>query len=160
VQEIVRQANPADLIQVYLMGFDTWSDGRPEADYLEACQASPKYKRGTWYVLDADSQLLSSLIVYQLSPERLGIGSIATPKSLRKKGYASKLLSKVISQLEEQYPGAVIFLYSEISPEFYERFGFQRLPPALQRYEEAVCMVRGRAIQSFGTDRSITPEYF
>ena len=88
-----RQAAQDDLDAVYMMGFDVWADGNSAAKYLEGCRASPKYKAGTWYVLEQKNVLVSSLIVYRLGPARFGIGSIATPNHLRKMGYASDLIS-------------------------------------------------------------------
>lgn len=142
------------------MGFDVWAEGASETDYLDSCRTSPKYKKGTWYVLEEDSYLLSSLIAYQQGPKQFGIGSISTPKSLRKNGYASYLILNVIAELEEMDPEVTIFLYSDISPEFYEKFGFQRLPAELQRYKTTICMARGSAVQNLITDKAATPEYF
>lgn len=158
--ETFRKAVPSDLDQIYFMGIDVWADGASDTDYLEACRASPKYKRGTWYVLEKDSNLLSSLIVYQHNAKQFGIGSIATPKLLRKKGYASKLILKVINELEQKAKEVTIFLYSDISPEFYEKFGFYRLPSEFQRYKTTICMARGSIGQNIVTDKSATPEYF
>ena len=160
MSEILRKAVQSDLDQIYLMGIDVWAEGATDTDYLDACRSSPKYKRGTWYVLEKDSNLLSSLIVYQQGSKQFGIGSIATPKFLRKKGYASKLIFKVVAELEQKDQEVTIFLYSDISPEFYEKFGFQRLPSQLQRYKATICMARGIAVQSVVTDESATPEYF
>lgn len=155
-----RKANPIEFDQIYLMGSDVWADGS-EAEYLHACRTSPKYARGTWYVLEnANGVITSSLIVYKLAPEQFGIGSIATSKALRKQGHASKLISDILRQINEESSGSAIFLYSDIAPEFYERFNFVQIPQLAQRYKTTTCMVLGKGIEKFFSDKSTTPEYF
>ncbi|MBI3016721.1 MAG: GNAT family N-acetyltransferase, partial [Deltaproteobacteria bacterium] len=90
---LVRKAKPKDLDSIYLMGIDVWSDGNTKAEYLFECRNSPKYKKGEWFVLvDSQDNPVSSLITYTLTEKTIGIGSIATPQSLRKRGYASELI--------------------------------------------------------------------
>lgn len=108
---------------------------------------------------DENGALISSLIVYNLGKDRYGIGSIATPKALRKRGHASKIISDVLEQIEDKSPAAAIFLYSDIEPEFYERFNFARMPQLAQRYKTTTCMVRGEDTGKF-SDKTDTPEYF
>ena len=155
-----RKADQSEFDQIYMMGFDVWAEGS-EAEYLVECRTSPKYARGIWYVLENENgALTSSLIVYKLAPDQFGIGSIATPKALRKQGHASKLISDVLLQINEESSGATIFLYSDIEPEFYERFNFVRIPPLAQRYKTTTCMARGKGIEKFFLDKTTTPEYF
>ncbi len=59
----IRKASDLELDQVYMMGFDTWSQGSSEEDYLNACRASSKYKKGTWFILVDNQQMQSSLII-------------------------------------------------------------------------------------------------
>ncbi|MGE7613285.1 hypothetical protein [Paenibacillus sp. FSL H7-0737] len=98
----IREATKEEMIEIYKMGYDVWGDNLPYEAYITMCQASKKYKKGKWYVLEATDtkQLLSSLIVYDLnlSDDQIvkGIGSIATPLYLRKKGYASLLVKETI----------------------------------------------------------------
>jgi len=143
----VRPAGKADLEDVYAMGYDAWGGPRTVADYLASCAESAKYREGEWRVLDDDGRLLSSLIVYRLEapPARAasGLGSIATPPLERGRGRASALIAGVLKTLDERGDDAV-FLYSDIDPRFYERFGFRALPAALQRYPRSVCMLRAR----------------
>jgi predicted N-acetyltransferase YhbS len=157
---LIRKAKPSEFDQIYMMGFDVWAEG-PEADYLVGCRTSSKYARGTWYVLENESgKLVSSLIVYQLSPGQFGIGSIATPVALRKQGYASVLIAKVLAQLDLISTKTIVFLYSDIEPQFYERFGFVQLPAEAQRYKTTTCMVRCENPGGPFADQSATPEYF
>lgn len=143
-----------------MMGFDVWSEGSSENDYLKGCQASTKYLKGTWYVLSEELKLFSSLIVYDFGNNILGIGSISTPPSLKKNGYASKLISGVISELEKSFSGCTIFLYSDIEAGFYEKFNFVKPPAGLQRYKTTTCMVYGKNIQQFLLKNINSPEYF
>jgi ribosomal protein S18 acetylase RimI-like enzyme len=155
----IREADQNDFDQIYLMGFDVWAEGSA-AEYLAECRSSPKYARGKWYVLENDEcQLISSLIVYGLGRNQYGIGSIATSKELRRQGYASTLISEVIRQTESMNPEAIIFLYSDIEPEFYERFNFVQVSPSAQRYKTTTCMVRGKGVEKI-LDKPMTPEYF
>lgn len=153
------KAISSEFEQIYMMGFDVWADGL-EADYLNECKISPKYKKGTWYVLKENDQLVSSLIVYNLGENIFGIGSIATAKDLRKKGYASKLITDVINQIETDSEKVTIFLYSDIDSKFYERFKFFALPALAQRYKTTTCMVRGQETEKYFADKFATPEYF
>jgi ribosomal protein S18 acetylase RimI-like enzyme len=149
----VRAAKASELDAVYRMGYDAWGDSRPLADYLRDCAASPKYRRGVWHVLDGGTRLLSALIVYELGPGAAGIGSLATPPEERRRGRASALIAGVLKLLDARGVGAV-YLYSDIAPRFYERFGFRALPAALQRYPGRVGMIRGAAALA------TAPDYF
>lgn len=155
-----RKAIPSEFDQVYMMGFDVWSEGT-EPEYLTVCRTSTKYAKGTWYVLEADNgELVCSLIVYRFSADQFGIGSIATPKNLRRQGYATQLLADVLNELAHEASGVKVFLYSDIDPKFYEGFGFVQLPSIAQRYKTTTCMVRGADVVRFFSDKLSTPEYF
>ena len=137
----LRDASLNELNQIYLMGEDAWSDGRTTAQYLEGCRTSLKYKQGFFKILTDGEQLLSSLIIYDLSTERLGIGSIATPPEFRKQGYASKLVSLVADQAisEGKFD---LFLFSDIGSKYYEKLGFSVLPSHYQEYADSICMLK------------------
>ncbi|MBC7387353.1 MAG: GNAT family N-acetyltransferase [Cryobacterium sp.] len=156
---IIRKAKPTEFDSIYLMGIDVWSEGSSETEYLEGCRASVKYRKGTWYVLEDESRLLSSLIVYRFEPGVVGMGSIATPVVERCRGHATRLISEVLKMLEAETEEVQIFLYSDIRPEFYEKFGFSRLPEAAQRYQTTVCMIKSHGRSVF-LAASQTPEYF
>lgn len=161
----IRVATKEEMIEIYKMGYDVWGDNLPYEDYITMCQASKKYKEGTWYVLEATdtNQLLSSLIVYKLnlSEDQIvkGIGSIATPLYLRKKGYASLLVEATINKLEQEEKFNNFFLYSDIGIEFYEALGFIALPNDSQKYKTSVCMYYSKEndIDSISLD---IPVYF
>jgi ribosomal protein S18 acetylase RimI-like enzyme len=161
IPSTTRLADTADMTAIYMMGYDVWGDGRPQSPYLEQCYGSQKYKRGQWYVLaDSRGNPLSSLITYKLEPNVSGIGSIATPPEMRKRGLASRLISDVLELLKRDGVKTV-FLFSDISPEFYEKFGFIRLPKELQRYPDSTCMVWGMPLTEIvSTPNFSAPLYF
>ena len=106
---------------------------------------------------------MSSLIVYELnlSEDQIvkGIGSIATPLYLRKKGYASLLIKETIKQLEQEENYNNFFLYSDIGIEFYKRLGFIVLPNDSQKYKDSVCMYYSKENDIDSTSLDI-PDYF
>ena len=154
------KASTDEYEEIYMMGYDVWGDGATKIDYLNLCRDLSKYKKGQWYVLKDGDLLLSSLIVYKLSENTFGIGSISTPIFLRKKGFASKLISQVIELLKNDFNAYAIFLYSDIEPEFYEKFGFEKLPQSYQRYKTTTCMVRGHDLNRYFNHEFKAPEYF
>ena len=156
-----RMAIEADMTTIYMMGYDAWGDGRPHSTYLEQCYGSQKYKKGQWYVLaDNEGNLLSSLITYRLGRDVGGIGSIATPGELRMRGLATRLIQDVLELLPRDGV-KTLFLFSDISPEFYEKLGFNKLPDQFQRYPDSVCMVRGTPVAKLISIPDFTaPSYF
>jgi len=157
----VREAARAEMPAVYLMGFDVWGEGKPEASYLEQCGASPKYRTERWYVLaDGQGAPLSSLVVYQLGPGVAGIGSIATPPGLRRRGLAARLIKDILELLARE--GAkTVFLFSDIAPGYYEQFGFRILPAEFQRYPGSTCMAWGGPVSELLSSPGFSlPTYF
>ncbi len=154
----VKCADEAELDEIFLMGYDTWGAGLPVEMYLDSCAASYKYKKGQFYVLEDNvGQLLSSCIVYPLSAfggavsERaVGIGSLATAANERHKGYATLLLSMLMSALEADGVDA-FFIHSDIHPKIYENLGFSAAPERF-RQEGSVPMLR------LSCDRPVTTE--
>ena len=143
-----------------MMGFETWADGTTELDYLNLCRNLPKYKKGQWYVLKDGEHLLGSLIVYKFEKNTFGLGSICIPILLRNKGLASKLISQVIELLVTEFYASAVFLYSDIAPKFYERFGFEKVPHSHQRYKQTSCMIRVEDLKSLLSSDLYIPEYF
>ena len=142
-----RKATTSEMDHIYMMGFDAWTDGQSEEKYLEGCQTSPKYAKGTRYVLeDSEGKAISSLITYDLDSANgkpaIGIGSIATEKMQRKKGFAGQLLWDVINLFFERDGSRVFFLYSDIGPKYYEQFGFIKLPEQFQIRDGSLAMMR------------------
>jgi len=165
----IRQAREQDLENIYMMGFDAWSDGHSKEEYLKICRSSKKYANATWYVLENDKDvLLSSLLIHNLnylnSPKPVeirGIGSISTPLQLRKHGYASNLVKKTISLINSNVPVNIWFLYSDIGTDFYNKLNFKALPDDLQKYPSTVLMAYSEKLDlSSDFTRLEIPDYF
>lgn len=162
----IRTASASELDAVYRMGFDVWGEGLTLDAYLAGCRASPKYAAGTWWVsTGADGVPLSSLLAHEIAlpsgPAAVGLGSIATPPEQRGRGHASRLIAEVIRRREES--GAeVFFLFSDIDPAFYERFGFQALGPCPKK-PDSILMARAsrERLEGLLSDpRFVAPDYF
>ena len=156
-----RKAESQELDEIYQMGFDAWADEMTESEYMNACRASTKYKKGQFYVLPNEKgSLVSSLVLYPFTDVSYGLGSLATPPELRQRGYATQLMQVVLSELDRVQIHQV-FLYADISPEFYERVGFRALPAHFQTKEFSICMVRTKTFDELMTRRDfLPPRYF
>jgi N-acetylglutamate synthase-like GNAT family acetyltransferase len=157
----VRKATAADMDGVYLMGYDAWGKRQRTAEYLASCRSSHKYNQGEWFLLeDAGHVAVSSLIVYRLSSDSAGIGSIATVPEKRKRGFGAELVRSIVELLDQRKIRA-IFLFSDIAPKFYEQFGFKALPPEYQKHSGSVCMIRARSMEGFLKSPDFRlPDYF
>jgi predicted acetyltransferase len=156
----VREALVSEYESIYMMGYDIWGEGLSRLDYLDLSMKSVKYQKGQWYVLKNKSTLLSSLIIYRFSEKTFGIGSIATPCTLRRQGFASQLILDRLNFLKKELKASAIFLYSDIDPGFYEKMGFQKLPKKDQKYKTTICMVYRSDPEKEVTGDSVVPEYF
>lgn len=142
----LRTAAASDLEAIYRMGYDAWGEGRGLDDYLAACRASRKYASGSWWVhAREDGRLESSLLAHEIplpfGAPAVGLGSISVPPELRGQDHASRLIRDVIRRQEETAGTEVFFLFSDISPAFYERFGFKALAPCPGK-PESILMAR------------------
>lgn len=125
-----------DLDEIYSMGYDAWGEGSLYSDYLIECRTSTKYKSGTWYVLNVDGENVSSCILYNISDKVIGIGSLATKSEKRKLGYGALLIKKVLAKNEAD----TYFLWSDISPSYYEKIGFAVVDQKLQVHDDSKLM--------------------
>ncbi len=150
----LREAKADELDAIYDMGFETWHEGMTYDEYLAECRGNDKYQAGTWYVLIENEQVVSSLIVYSrmfdLEDSCFGIGSVATPKSERGKGYASYLVKLVTDELFANHNCNFLFLHSDIDHKFYARLGFETI-------EGSNCMYISKDSSKFSGS---TPRYF
>ncbi len=137
---IFRQAKTQEIDSILEEGYKVWSKGRTYERYLEDNRKEDAY--GARYILEENKEIVSSLILLNLqsvcSRETCGIGSVLTPAIHMHRGYATSLITSCLEQIPDR--GGYVFLYSEISPLFYEKFGFRILPPELQK-SKAPCMV-------------------
>ena len=163
---IIRSAKPSDMPSVHLMAHDTWGGNRTTAEHVAYCLSSPKYAKGRWFVLEHEGEVKSALICYRntfgLPENAIGIGSVATTPSQRRKGFASNLMQVVIAKYSEDEGVKAFFLYSDVSTAIYERLGFIVLPKELQRYKASVGMLRpvGISARSLLSGAFRPPDYF
>lgn len=150
---IFRKAVKSELKEIFLLGYDVWGQDMDKINYLESCFSSKKYKKGEWWVMESDGEIVSSLILYKFQKDSFGIGSIATALNFRCKGLASKLIVNILEIHESECKP--FFLYSDIDPSFYIKHRFKILPDKFQKYNNSICM-------SFGdlSDLFETPDYF
>jgi N-acetylglutamate synthase-like GNAT family acetyltransferase len=142
---------------VYLMGRDAWGKDQSREAYLAECRSSSKYKTGEWSLAEGeDARPLCSLIAYRFSAESAGIGSIATAPEERRKGHASRLIDAILKRLDQEGVRQV-YLFSDIAPQFYDRFGFKPLPAQHQRRAGTVCMVRSRSMEKLLAEKTFEP---
>lgn len=154
-----RPANADELDAVFMMGYDTWSEGLAPEKYLLDCRDSAKYNSAAWYVLADGSTPVASLLIHSFAPwgARIvkGIGSVATQPELRGKGYGHSIVSSAVAELTQNQNTGIVFLYSDIRPDFYVRHGFVALPAEYQSAPKSTAMVL--MLPHF--DRSIIDEY-
>lgn len=142
-----------------MMGFDVWGSGHSAKRYLQSCATSPKYQSGLWLVLECDTGLVSSLLLYSegfgLPAKALGLGSLATAPNERRQGFGAYLLRGVLAS-ERCRAAPAIYLHSDIAPGFYEQFGFEEIGESAPG---TMCMVR-RAPSGDAAESLVPPTYF
>jgi len=126
-----------DILQVLHETYRIWSPGLTKAahqQYVWEQMSHPWSKNHYRYlVYKRNSTVAASCKTYALSMTArgreyriLGIGSVYTQQAWRGTGCATDMLHDVIESARAQkYEG--LLLYSEIGPDFYERFGFEEL---------------------------------
>lgn len=138
---IFRQATPQELDVIFGEGYKEWHKNRTFEQYCTDNAKEDAY--GTRLVIDVNNEIVSSLILLKLNDiigkKVYGIGSVLTSKIHVGKGYATTLLNSCIIQKDND--DSLIFLFSDINPDFYKRFNFKILPPKFQKYKKSVCMV-------------------
>ena len=136
-----RQAEPEETAVLFRAGYKVWSRGRSLEQYCLDNGREDAY--GTRYVIEAAGEIVSSAILLRLArladKKTYGIGSVLTPPDFAGRGYATRLLIACLELVDRE--DAIVFLYSDIGPAFYARFGFRPLPDAFQRYHSTF-MVR------------------
>lgn len=160
---LIREAAPHERDELFLEGYKVWSKNRTFEQYC--VDNSKEDACGTRYVMDQDGKILSSLILLRLKEiwgcKVYGFGSVLTSAEYTGKGYATSLIKYCIENITEE--NSILFLYSEINPVFYERFGFKALPPHLQKDSKAVCMAlcSGKMwVRLLNAPAALIPDYF
>lgn len=125
---IIREEKIDEMDEVYFMGMDVWGQEYSLDEYMSECRGAHKYPNGTWYILEKNQKLLSSIIIYSLPPLdsllAVGIGSLATKYDERLRGYSSKLLKSIIEAYQKKFNISVFVLFAEINTKFYKKFDF------------------------------------
>lgn len=132
------QATGEVLEQALDESFSLWGEGLTRRDYgrYNAAQLRTEWGAGhlTRVALVEDGLLLATAKRYDLlarvDGQRrpiLGIGAVFTPPDLRRRGFAQRLIERMI---EDAAARGVIgaLLFSEIGPEYYARLGFSVVP--------------------------------
>lgn len=139
---IFRQAKKEEIDQILREGYKVWSKDRTFEQYFTENRKEDEF--GTRYVIEDQGVIVSSFILLNLKSigvkEVYGIGSVLTPPAYKHKGYATALLKNCIQEISVNT--SLVFLYSEIDPDFYGRYNFRVLPLELQKDADSICMVR------------------
>ena len=135
---LFRQAAKEEIPCLFQEGYKEWSKNRTFEQYC--IDNSKDDEIGTRYVIEEDGQVVSSTVLLRLKSINehnvYGLGSILTSKDHRGKGYGIELIKKCIDLVYN----SIIFLFSDINPSYYEKFGFRILPKYLQKCEKSICM--------------------
>lgn len=138
---IFRRSKQEEMNGLFQEGYQVWSRNRTFEQYCMDNGKEDAY--GIRYVIEEKGEIVSSLILLSLKEIKgrkvYGIGSVLTPSIHKHKGYATELIKSCLEQINEK--DAMTFLYSEITPSFYERFHFRALPENLQKDSGSICMV-------------------
>ena len=138
---IFRESYPEEINEILIEGYQVWSKNRTLEQYCIDNRKEDAY--GTRYVMEDNDEVVSSLILLHFDnlfdKKVYGIGSVLTHRNHKSHGYATELLNNCIRLVHND--DSMIFLYSEISPAFYERFQFRVLPDYLQKDSNSICMV-------------------
>jgi GNAT superfamily N-acetyltransferase len=126
------------LQQILIESYSLWNDGLSFERYVRFWEAQLLTPWGAAHLdrvaIVEDDVVLSSAKRYELSARLdgrirrvLGIGAVFTSPMRREQGGATRLLEAILERAEaEGYEYALLF--SEIGPEFYERFDFVPVP--------------------------------
>jgi predicted N-acetyltransferase YhbS len=131
--------------------FPIWNEGLTRVAYSRWNEGQMRTPWGRDHLhrialVDDAGRVLASMKRYRFNVRyddedmaMVGIGAVFTPPELRGHGYAPAIMERIIG--EEAAAGTpVATLFSEISPEYYKRVGFELVP-----LEELVLMVASRS---------------
>ncbi len=130
----MQPASEEQRLAAYRNVFDVWSGGLSMEEHLARRLRSPQHNRAKWFVGCVAGRVVASLACYPLrfhlhgrSVAGMAIGSVHTLAEFRGRGFAPKLIDWV--ERRRRGDGAAIsLLYSDISPDYYARLGYQRCP--------------------------------
>ena len=117
---------------------ELWSDGLSRHAYGRFWQAQLTTPWGAsrltrWALVDA-GQVMASAKLYRFDAmldgraiQVAGIGAVFTPPAARRRGAAAELLTRLLERAARDGCDAAL-LFSEIGPDYYARFGFEKIP--------------------------------
>jgi GNAT superfamily N-acetyltransferase len=127
------------LDQIVSLTFDIWNEGLSRRGYAQWNAAQLRTPWGRTHLhrlalLDDDGRLLATAKRYRFRVRldgrvgwMAGIGAVFTPPLQRGKGYASRLIERLL-EMERDEGALLAGLFSEIGTPFYERLGFAAIP--------------------------------
>lgn len=131
---VIRPANDKDRLATLENTWRHWGGGLTRDEFFENRLNSPQFQRSRRFVGLIDDEVVVSLAAYtcrfQLQGDLLdgvAIGSVYTKEDHRGHGYASQLMSYV-DRIHTTGGAKLSVLYSDISPQFYERLGYVTCP--------------------------------
>ncbi len=141
----VRVVAPEDEQDVLAFGFDTWGSGQGRDEFIASYESDRAHLLGVAYLLELlDGTPVSALNTLRVARNRMVLARLATAPQLRRRGYATLLLSAVMELLQSQGSELRFLLLSEVGEAFYERLGFVRLPAQHQHYQPWISMISGQ----------------
>jgi predicted N-acetyltransferase YhbS len=128
------QASGQVLQQALDESYSLWGEGLTRGDYGRYNAAQLRTEWGarhlTRVALVEDGRLLATAKRYDLSARVdgqlrpiLGIGAVFTPPDLRRRGFAQRLIERMMEDAAARGTDGAL-LFSEIGPEYYARMGF------------------------------------
>lgn len=160
---IFREATLGERPFLFQEGYKEWSKNRTFEQY---CADNSKDDiNGTRYVLEHEGQILCSAVLLRLKSINgkavYGLGSILTSQNARGKGYGIELVKKCMEITFKA--NTIIFLYSDINPVYYQKFGFRILPKELQKKPQSFCMAYCEEniwLELLNAAKDVIPDYF
>ena len=134
----VPRLNEQQIEQVQKQSHTIWGEGLDLQERLSRLNQLLHYKEGKYLhmagLLNESKELVCSCKMYTLYIRHHqqvikthGFGAVFTPPEHRKKGYAETMIHHaLLDACEAGYEAA--FLFSDIGPMYYEKFGYQTLP--------------------------------
>lgn len=130
----IHPASEEERLQAYRNVFDVWGGGNNLETHIQLRLASAQHNRALWFVGCLNGKVATSLGCYPMqfringqTEQGIAIGSVHTLKEYRGMGYAPQLIQWV-EEYQQQRGTTISLLYSDISPDYYARMGYQLCP--------------------------------
>ena len=130
----IREARDSERAEIFANVHEVWPHDPDLNTHINLRLASEQHKYARFYIAQAGNAIVASLACYPFTylingaPKKgIGIGAVHTISSHRKQGIAKKLL-EYVHQCEKDQGACLSILYSDISPQYYEKLGYRILP--------------------------------